>query len=269
MPPDELHWEAVRVENQRAWDARVRKKLIHTRWATDEDLKDPLRRIDPEGWIGSLRGRRVLCLASGGGLQSALCAAAGGRVTVLDLSAEMLAQDTKIADKYGFKISVVEGSMEDLSMLPQAGFDVVLQPVSTCYVPDIKKVYGQVARVTAPDGIYVSQHKQPSSLQASALPSPVHYVLTEPYHRSGPLPPIIDGYLHREGGTHEFLHRWEDLIGGLCRSGFVIEDMDEPRHADINAPPGSFGHRSLYLPPYVRIKARRTAVPSSSFLITP
>ena len=65
------------------------------------------------------------------------------------------------------------------------------------------------------------------------------------------------GSPHREPGTLEFLHRWEDLLGGLCRSGFVIEDLLEPLHAEPQALVGSFAHRSRYVPPYVRIKARR------------
>ena len=63
---------------------------------------------------------------------------------------------------------------------------------------------------------------------------------------------------HREEGTLEFLHRWEELVGELCRAGFVVEDLLEPVHADAHAIPGTFAHRSRYVAPYVRIKARRT-----------
>jgi len=31
--------------------------------------------------------------------------------------------------------------MDDLSMLPADSFEIVIQPVSTCYVADILKVY--------------------------------------------------------------------------------------------------------------------------------
>ena len=81
--------------------------------------------------------------------------------------------------------------------------------------------------------------------------------MIEPYYRRGPLPPV-DGSPHREAGTLEFLHRWEELLGGMCRAGFVIEDLLEPLHADDDgAAIGSFAHRSRYVAPYVRIKARR------------
>jgi hypothetical protein len=119
-------------------------------------------------------------------------------------------------------------------------------------------VYREVARVTAAGGLYISQHKQPAALQADDEPSRCGYELVEPYYRSGPLPAAAGG-LHREPGTLEFVHRWEELLGLLCRSGFVIEDLIEPYHADDQAEPASFRHRCRYVAPYVRIKARRVA----------
>ncbi len=184
-------------------------------------------------------------------------AAAGALVTVVDISPEMLALDRVVAAQRGLEVRTVEASMDDLSALSAGSFDIVIQPVSTCYVPDVLAVYRQVAHVLASGGLYISQHKQPSSLQAKVDPSGRGYELTEPYYRKGPLPAVVDSP-HREPGTWEFLHRWEDLLGGLCRSGFVIEDVQEPLLAEPQAAVGSFAHRSSYLPPYVRIKARRS-----------
>lgn len=243
--------------NRRAWDSLVRKRQRHTRPADDAEFANPLAAVDSAGWLGpSIVGWRVLCLAAGGGRQSALFAAAGAEVTVVDLSPEMLALDRQVAEERNVAVRTVEASMDDLAMFAPAAFDLVAQPVSTCYVPDVAAVYREVARVTAPGGLYVSQHKSPTSLQADVRPSTGGYELVEPYYRSGPLPDVGDSP-HREPGTLEFLHRWEDLLGGLCRAGFVIEDLLEPLHADAQAPLGSFGHRSRYVAPYVRVKARR------------
>ena len=41
----------------------------------------------------------------------------------------------------------------------------------------------------------------------------------------------------------------------------MIEDLIEPLHAENDAQPDSFANRSRYLPPYVRVKARRRAPP--------
>ena len=249
---------STQEHNRRAWDERVRLRKAHTAPVTSRDLENPMALLDECGWIGgNITGQRVLCLAAGGARHSLLCAAAGATVTVVDISPEMLALDRKIADERGLSVRAVEASMDDLSMLAVASFDLVIQPVSTCYVPDILAVYREVARVTAPGGLYISQHKQPASLQAEVVSSLRGYLLNEPYYRTGPLPPVVEGCSHREAGTVEFLHRWEDLLGGLCRSGFVIEDLIEPRHAHSQAEPGSFAHRSLFVPPYVTMKARR------------
>ena len=63
----------------------------------------------------------------------------------------------------------------------------------------------------------------------------------------------------RERGAVEFLHRWEQLVGLMCRAGFLIEDLVEPMHAQKDAAVGSFADRAAYVAPYVRIKARRKA----------
>jgi SAM-dependent methyltransferase len=252
-----LEMSASHDHNRRAWDSLVRQRQRFTRPADDADFANPLAAVDANGWLGtSITGRRVLCLAAGGGRQSALYAAAGAIVTVVDLSAEMLALDREVAAERSLEIRTIETSMDNLSMLAAASFEIVIHPVSTCYVPDVAAVYREVARVTAAGGLYISQHKQPASLQADIRPSASGYELIEPYYRSGPLP-MVERSPHREPGTLEFLHRWEELLGTLCRAGFVIEDLIEPLHAEPQSPPGTFAHRSLYVAPYVRIKARR------------
>ncbi|MAT73021.1 MAG: SAM-dependent methyltransferase [Planctomycetaceae bacterium] len=244
--------------NAAAWDRLARKGAALARPATDDEFAAPLAVLDPLGWLGDVRGQRLLCLAAGGGRQSALYAAAGAVVTVVDASSEMLALDRRVARDRGLSVRVIQASMESLPMLAAGEFDAVVQPVSTCYVPDVQPVFREVARVLRPGGVYVSQHKSPVNLQATLTPGPQGYALVEPYYRQGPLPAAsVAGSRLRESGTREFLHRLEELIGGVCRAGFVIEDFVEPVHAQRDAAVGSHGHRGQYVAPYVRIKARR------------
>jgi len=254
--------ESPHEHNRAAWNDRARKRLPHTEVAGDAQFADPWTFIDDCGWLGrNVAGKSVLCLAAGGGWHGPLFASVGARVTVVDISAEMLARDNAIAAQRSFKLRTLEASIDCLSGLAEAEFDLVIQPVSTCYVPDINRVYSEVARVTGPGGLYISQHKQPANLQSAAVPSGNGYPVQEPYYRSGPLPPAHPDALHREGGTLEYVHRWDDLLGGICRAGFVIEDVAEPRHGDPHARSGSFRHRSWFVPPYITFKARRTALP--------
>lgn len=247
---------SIYEHNRRAWDAMVDKRQRFARPASDEDLTTTLAELDPRDWLGEVRDKNLLCLAAGGGRQGPMYALAGARVTVVDISSAQLELDREVARERGIDLRTVQGSMDDLGMFSAGEFDLVIQPVSTCYVPDIVSVYREVARVVRDDGVYVSQHKQPTSLQADVKPSTHGYGIQTPYYHDGPLPAVA-GSLHREEGTFEFLHRWEQLIGGLCRAGFVIEDLTEPIHAKPDASSDSWAHRSRYVPPYVRIKARR------------
>jgi SAM-dependent methyltransferase len=250
---------SARRHNRQAWNVLVEQNQRFTRPARDADYREPLAKIDELGWLGgNVRGWKLLCLAAGGGKHGPLCAAAGAEVTVVDLSPAMLEIDRQVARDRNLPLRTVETSMEDLSMFHTGEFAAVIHPVSTCYVPSLEPVYREVARVSQLNGIYISQHKQPASLQAEITPSPRGYQLVQTCYRLGPLPPAEVSPI-RERGTFEYVHRWEEIIGTMCRAGFVIEDLVEPRHAKIDAEPGTLGHRSQYLPPYVRIKARCTA----------
>lgn len=238
--------------------------------AKESDFDDPLAMVDGSGWLGGdIRGKTVLCLAAGGGRQGPIYAAAGAIVTVVDISEEMLKLDRVVAQQKNFAISTIKASMDNLSPIGDNSFDIVIHPVSTCYVHDIMAVYAEVARVIHGGGIYISQHKTPTSLQTSLQPSAGRYVLERSYYSSQPVPPSTTSNLIREPGTYEFIHRWEQIVGGLCRAGFVIEDLTEPFHAKPDEPDGTFGHRSAVVAPYVRIKARRAgAAPKQSILIS-
>ena len=257
------------AHNRRAWDELVARRQCFTRPARDEDFVDPLAKVDPLGWLGGdIRGKSLLCLAAGGGKHGPLYAAAGANVTVVDLSPAMLELDREVAAERRMELRTIEASMDDMPMFAAASFDLVIHPVSTCYLPQVAPVYREIARITRPGGLYISQHKSPTSLQADTRPSARGYELIEPYFRTGPLPPVV-GSPHREEGTLEYLHRWEELLGQMCRAGFAIEDLVEPLHAKADAARGEFAHRSQFIAPYVRVKARRTGQRGQAPIWTP
>lgn len=245
--------------NQWAWDKLARRGSGFARPATNEDFQRPERVINPFGWIpGPVAGKQVLCLAAGGGRHGPVFASQQAEVTVVDLSEGMLRLDREIARRKKVPLKTVNASMNNLSALGNGMFDIVLQPVSTCYVENIRAVYREVARVMKTGGIYISQHKQPISLQADAKPSASGiYGIQELYYRSGPLP-FVTNSEHREANTKEFLHTLESILGGMCAHGFAINDVKEPSHADPSAPKGSFQERSRYVPPYIAVKATLT-----------
>jgi 2-polyprenyl-3-methyl-5-hydroxy-6-metoxy-1,4-benzoquinol methylase len=127
------------AHNRAAWDAQV---AAGNRWTqpVSSDEVAGARAGDwqvvltptvpvPRGWFGDLRGKRVLGLASGGGQQGPLLAAAGAEVTIFDNSPAQLAQDRLVADRDGLTIATVQGDMRDLSAFADASLRSGLSPV--------------------------------------------------------------------------------------------------------------------------------------------
>ncbi len=240
-----------------------------TRVARDEEFRDPLKVIDASGWLpGGINGWKVLCLAAGGGRHGPLYAACGAHVTVVDLSPAMLEQDRLVAEARKLQLRTIEASMDNLSMLTDEEFDLVIHPVSTCYLPRIDRVFQEVARVTRSGGLYISQHKQPANLQSSLDTYTGQYRIEHAYYDPTPVAAPTSPTPLREPHTREFVHSWSTMLGGICRSGFHIEDVSEPNHGKPESTPGSFAHRCYYIAPYLRIKARRQGTQTRKLLIT-
>jgi SAM-dependent methyltransferase len=248
--------DMFRARNAERWDELTQDP----RFTTDEvpaDRAAAEERLDPWLLAEGLVGRRVLCLAAGGGRHGPLFARAGAEVTVLDLSPAQLAIDQRLAAANGLRLTCVVASCDELSAIfPAAAFDVVVQPVSSSYIRDLVPVHAGLAQVLRPGGLLVAQHKQPASLQAHAERDAAGWHLQSFQVEGLPLPPV-SGHSHREAGTDEFLHTLDALIGGLCRAGFVIEDFGEPLMGDAWAPRDSAAERAAFLPPYLKLKARR------------
>ena len=264
MHSENVHSENVHsgetIQNISAWDRLARAGHVLATPATDGELRDPLKVLDEIGWLGkSIRGLRVLCLAAGGGRHGPLYCAAGAMVTVVDLSPEMLKLDRQVAFERKMDIRLIESDMCNLRSLQDGEFDLVVHPVSTCYVSQISEVFQEVARVLRVGGLYISQHKQPVNLQASLLPIDGKYVIERPAKTGGIAEPSIQASRLREPGTREVIHSLQTILGGICRAGFVIEDFAEPQHGKVEQPLGTFGHRCAFIPPYIRVKSRRVS----------
>jgi len=251
---------AVEARNRQAYDRMVQTKHFLTQPVSTEELANPLATLDAKGWLGgNIRGWNVLCLAAGGGRQGPLYCAAGANVTVLDISPGMLQLDRQVSAQLGLNYKIIQGDMAELSMFQDDEFDLVAHPVSTCYVPDIEPVFAEIARVLRPGGLYVSQHKQPMNLQASLELVQGRYVIETPVGHAAKSLSIGQSSLLREPETVEFAHSLDAILGGICRTGMSIEAISEPDHANLDSEPGTMGHRSRFIRPYLRIKARKSA----------
>jgi ubiquinone/menaquinone biosynthesis C-methylase UbiE len=207
--------------------------------------------------MADVRGKSVLCLAGGGGQQSAVFSLLGANVTVLDLTPEQLERDQQTARHYGYEVTTVQGDMRDLSAFSTAEFDRVYQPISTLYVPDLSEIYRGVSRVLKPGGLYSADYAVPLLHMAEQKGwDGTRYVLhvSQPYMR-GAILETDEGKLNFAEGESfaEFHHLLSDILNGLIAEGFVIRSVWENPRPDTgpsleDLEPGSDPHKQRFLP---------------------
>jgi SAM-dependent methyltransferase len=214
---------------------------------------DPVDQIMTDG----VEGENVLCLAGGGGQQSAVFSLLGASVTVLDLTPEQLEADQVAARHYGYEVTTIQGDMRDLSELPPSHFARVYQPISTLFVPDLREVYSGVARVLKPGGLYFADYAVPLLYIAENKGwdgSGYALRITEPYIR-GAILETEEGKINFSHGTScsEFHHLLSDIINGLIVENLKIRGVWENPRPHSGPPlaelePGSEKHQERYMP---------------------
>lgn len=231
----------IRSYNREAWDREVEGGK--NRWSQPVDSETIAKakmgqfsivltenKPVPMEWFPPLIGADVLCLASGGGQQGPVLAAAGANVTVFDNSPAQLKQDRLVAEREALPLRTVEGDAADLSMFANESFDLIFNPCSTVFMPDVRLVWKESYRVLRPNGI----------LMTGSM-NPVHYIFdlykadegilevehSIPYSDLTSIPREDLEELIEKGLPVEFGHSLTDLLGGQCDAGFAITDMYE------------------------------------------
>ena len=154
---NERHWERMvkeRCEFTRPWLDLDRNQIRQYAQGQLDPIPASLIELYPASLLEGIEGKRVLCLASGGGQQSAVFGLLAGEVTVVDLAEGQLEGDRIAAAHYGYEVTTVQADMRELSCIEEASFDLVYQAPSMAYIPDVALVYAEVARVLVSGGLY-------------------------------------------------------------------------------------------------------------------
>lgn len=220
--------------NSQAWDHKVEEGSPYTQ-AVDSNTIEQARKGNwhigvtadkqvPREWFpSSLEGKKILCLAAGGGQQAPVLVAAGADVTVIDLSEKQLEQDQMVASRDGLKLVAVQGEMADLSAFEDETFDIIIHPVANIFVEDVRPVWKEASRVLKMNGTLIS-----------GFMNPVLFLFDDEKEQQGELEvkhtipySALEEEEVIEGQTLEFGHTLEDQIKGQTDAGLVITGFYE------------------------------------------
>ncbi len=182
----------------------------------------------PHHWFGTLRGKKILGLASGGGQQIPVFAALGAQCTVLDYSAVQCDSERTVAAREGYAVTVLQADMTKPLPFSDESFDIVFHPVSNCYVEDPEPVFRECYRVLKPGGVLLGGYD-----------TGINYIVDDSEERIvQPLPfnPLKDEQLYRKSVENDwgiqFSHTLEQQIGGPLRAGFLLADLYEDTNGE-------------------------------------
>lgn len=258
--------DTVAKYNQARWKALAQANALFTRPKFDLNLDSARKIVDADGRFGDLAGKNVLCLAGGGGQQSAAFTVLGATVSVLDISAEQLERDRKIAEHYKKEIKIFQGDMRNLDCFAAESFDIIHHAYSINFVPDAEEVFRQAARILRIGGLYRFSCANPfmMGLEQNSW-NGEGYVLKKAYFGDAQITYSDQDWVY-DKNTHEpipkpieYRHTLSDLINGLIDSGFTILSVSDKSdmYPDQHAQPKSWEHFTAFAPPWLNFLAKK------------
>jgi SAM-dependent methyltransferase len=184
----------------------------------------------PHYWIGDIKGKRVLGLASGGGQQMPILMALGAICTVLDYSKKQLESEQIVANREHYEIKLVHADMTKPLPFLDEEFDIVINPVSLVYAEKLEPIFLEINRVLKRNGIFIS-----------GLDTGINFLFdNEEKEVINKLPfnPLTSKdnlkQLQDSDGGMQFSHTIEEIIGGQLKAGFILTDIYEDTNGEGN-----------------------------------
>ncbi len=249
--------------NSRAWDKLADENIEWSVPVCSEEIEKarrgeweiiltPIKAV-PREWFGDVRGKDILCLASGGGQQVPILAAAGASVTSFDASVKQLERDEFAAARENLKIRTEQGDAADLSRFADESFDLIFHPCSNCFMSELQPIWNECYRVLRSGGFLLSGFNHPFVYVFDRYAEEERDVLEFrhkiPYSDLESLNEDELNKMLEAGEPLEFSHTLDDQIGGQIAAGFLIGGFYEDWWTD------EARILNKYIPTFVATKA--------------
>lgn len=200
----------------------------------------------PHAWLGELKGKKILGLASGGAQQMPVFSALGADCTVFDLSAKQIESELAVARREGYSIRALQGDMTKPLPFRDGEFDLIFHPVSNCYVQSVRPIWRECFRVLKPGGVLLS-----------GVDLFINHMVDEAEEKivnTLPFDPLQNPdqmrQLEQQDAGVQFSHSFEEQIGGQLEAGFTLLDLYE----DTN---GEGRLHEMHIPTFLAMRARK------------
>ena len=240
------------VENKIEWSIPVGSEVIEKARTGDwQVILTPVKSV-PREWFGEVKGKDILCLASGGGQQAPILAAAGARVTSFDNSAKQLEMDKFVAERDNLNIRLEKGDAADLSRFADESFDLIFHPCSNCFMPVLEPIWRECFRVLRSGGSILVGFTKPEvyifDIEAEEKEGVLRVKNSLPYSDLD-LTETERAEILASGRPLEFSHTLEEQIAGQIAQGFVITGFYEDYwHTENNI-------FNKYMPAFIGMKS--------------
>ena len=234
------------VENGWEWGRPISHEVFEAARNGSWDVFLTPTKPVPHRWLGELRGKRILGLASGGGQQMPIFTALGAECTVLDYSARQIESEEAVARREGYFIRTIRADMTLPLPFEDGEFDLIFHPVSNCYIRDVRPVWRECFRVLKTGGYLLS-----------GVDHYVNYIVDSEEKaivNSLPFDPLANPQqmeqLRAEDAGVQFSHTLEEQIGGQLDAGFTLLELYE----DFN---GEGRLHDMHIPTFLAMRARK------------
>ena len=177
----------------------------------------------PHAWFGELKGKKLLGLACGGGQQMPVFSLLGADCTVLDYSQKQLENEQLVAEREGYDIAILRADMTKPLPFADDTFDMIFQPVSNCYVENMRPIFKECLRILKPGGVFIGGFDNGICFAFDEDEPVLRYrlpfnPLQNPEHRA---------VLEKDNSGMQFSHTTEEIISGQLEAGFVLTNLYE------------------------------------------
>ncbi|MDO4662557.1 MAG: methyltransferase domain-containing protein [Tissierellia bacterium] len=184
----------------------------------------------PKNWLGDLKNKKILGLASGGGQQMPIFKALGADCTILDYSNKQLESERKIAQQEGYNIEIIKADMSKPLTFEDETFDIIFHPVSNCYVEKVKPIWKECYRILKKGGRLLS-----------GLDIGINYIFDEDEKtlvNTLPFNPLknkdqLDQSIKNDDGI-QFSHTIEEQVNGQLEAGFILKSLYDDTNGEGN-----------------------------------